>query len=81
MWDHLDRILDMLLSFSLICAAILPFIFRWLMRINSTYRFSKSMAENHLPHLYRGQRMIAKKLGIDLDDDPIINFSDSNGHK
>lgn len=41
-------------------------------------KFIYSIATNHLPHIYTALRLIAKKLDIDVDEHPNIDFIDLN---
>lgn len=78
---HLEHILEDMAALAAIIALLLPFTFRWFMRINATYNFSVKLSTNHLPHIYRVQKLIAKRLNIDVPDDPPIQDVAINGHK
>jgi hypothetical protein len=59
------------------------FIFlRWLhrrMRNSEIERaFVRDMARHHLPHLYHALQLIAERLGISLDEQPLVRFIDLN---
>ena len=77
--EHLHHYLESIGALITVLIAFSKWIFRWVTRININHKFTTDMATNHLPHLYRGQRQIAKKLGVELDDDPIIQFVEING--
>jgi len=79
MAEHFYRFIETLAALATVGAICLPFVWRWASRINVAYTFSENMANNHLPHLYHGQKLIAKKLGVDLPDDPPIQFLTVNG--
>jgi hypothetical protein len=57
---------------------------RWLHRrmrndeINRT--FVRDIATNHLPHIYNALQKIAAGQGIELDETPLVQFVDLNGH-
>jgi hypothetical protein len=42
--------------------------------------FVRDMAINHLPHLYHALRQIAGNLGIELEEQPPVQFLELNGH-
>jgi hypothetical protein len=82
MLEHFHHFFETLAAIVAVIAAFLPWLWRWVTRITINYKFSKDMANNHLPHLYHGQRLIARKLGVDIPDDPPIHFVEINGdHK
>ncbi len=61
------------------------FIFlRWLhrrMRDDEMRRaFVRDMALNHLPHLYQALRLIATRLGLELEEPPRVQFLEFNGY-
>jgi len=41
--------------------------------------FIRDMAINHLPHLYHGQILICRHLGIEMTEPPRIQFIELNG--
>lgn len=57
-------------------------VLRWLhrrMRNSEIERaFVRDMARNHLPHLYHALQLIAERLGITLDEQPLVRFIDLN---
>ena len=77
--EHLHHIVETIVAIIAVLSPFSKWIYRWVTRININHRFTVQMATNHLPHLYKGQRLIAQKLGIELDDDPIIQFVEING--
>jgi hypothetical protein len=58
---------------------------RWLhrrMRTDEIARaFVRDIALIHLPHIYGALRQIATQQGIELDEAPLVRFSDLNGHR
>ena len=38
--------------------------------------FVRDIARTHLPHLYHALQLIAGRLGIDLEDQPPVRFTD-----
>ena len=57
---------------------------RWLhrrMRNDEINRaFVRDIATNHLPHIYNALQKIAAGQGIELDETPLVQFVDLNGH-
>ena len=43
--------------------------------------FVRDVATNHLPHLYRSLEKIARKLDVELEETPLVQFVDFNGRK
>src|SRR3989442_14670399 len=57
---------------------------RWLHRRmrddEITRAFVRDVAQNHLPHVYSALRAIAAEQGITLEEPPLVQFLDLNGH-
>jgi hypothetical protein len=58
---------------------------RWLHRRmrndEITRAFVRDIATNHLPHIYNALQKIAAQQGIDLDETPLVQFVELNGHR
>jgi hypothetical protein len=67
-----------------VCAQFALFL-RWLHRRmrndEIAQAFIRDIAANHLPHIYNALQKIAAEQGIELDETPIVQFLDLNGHR
>lgn len=54
------------------------YAFDWFFDYRNATAFTRELALVHLPHIYRTQRLIAKALGVEIDDDPPISFPGVN---
>jgi hypothetical protein len=56
---------------------------RWIhrrMRADEIMRaFVRDLAVTHLPHIYKALHEIAKRQGIELQETPMLRYSDLNG--
>lgn len=67
----------------IVCVQFLMFV-KWMYRRMRNEEiaqvFVRDMATNHLPHIQGCLNKIAKKVGVELPDDPPIQFVDLNGN-
>ncbi|MGH9776078.1 MAG: hypothetical protein ACRD50_14155 [Candidatus Acidiferrales bacterium] len=71
--------------YSLLAVAQLALFVRWLYRRirdeELMHTFIRDMAQNHLPHIYNALRRLCREKGIDLPEEPHIQWVDLTGPK
>lgn len=74
-WEHFDRIVD----FLLLLAPIVWWIARWMRRLDISMGFTKTVAKEHLPHVYSRLRRVDDALELPVEEHPDIVYINGNG--
>jgi hypothetical protein len=74
-WEHFDRIVD----FAVVIGPLFLWLKSWLRRIGLDSQFTKTVAQEHLPHVYTRLRRADDALALPTVDHPDIVYV--NGRK